>query len=229
MNLLKNEFFFFCLVPYWWSSFSNVFFFSFSEEVFISFFFSFWGLAVKDNSNALLSRLFRQHRTAIDLAFFSDFASWRSKLILFSFFFFPMLTSVEFSPQNTFFSPFFQLCLLHQRDIVSLWFVHAVFFFPLLFSRFVYFSFPLFSEIDARFCSFGTFNITFVAQHILYLFFPQPSAPTVALRLSTLFLSFSFCSVFLQPVFFFSRQATFSLSFDSLQWLFPSLLDRCSL
>lgn len=134
MNLLKNEFFFFCLVPYWWSSFSNVFFFSFSEEVFISFFFSFWGLAVKDNSNALLSRLFRQHRIAIDLAFFSDFASWRSKLILFSFFFFPMLTSVEFSPQNTFFSPFFQLCLLHQRDIVSLWFAHAVFFFsPSLF------------------------------------------------------------------------------------------------
>lgn len=160
------------------------------------------------------------------LLFFPDFASWRSKFILFSFFF-SMLTSAEFSPQNTFFSPFFQLCLLHQRGIVSLWFAHAVFF-PLLFSHFVYFSFPLFSEIDARFCSFGTFNSTFVAQHLLYLFFPQPSAPTVALRLSTLFWSFSFCSVFLQPVFFF-RQATFSLSFDSLQWLFPSLLDRCSL
>lgn len=203
-----------------------LFFFFWIGFYFILFFSFLGGLAVKDNSNALLSRLFRQHRTAIDLAFFSWFRFVKVQIYLI-FFFFSMLTSAEFSPQNTFFSPFFQLCLLHQRGIVSLWFAHAVFF-PLLFSHFVYFSFPLFSEIDARFCSFGTFNSTFVAQHLLYLFFPQPSAPTVALRLSTLFWSFSFCSVFLQPVFFF-RQATFSLSFDSLQWLFPSLLDRCSL
>lgn len=106
-------------------------------------------------------------------------------------------------PSKHFFLAFFPTVLTApERHSISLIRSCCFFFFPLLFSRFVYFSFPLFSEIDARFCSFGTFNITFVAQHILYLFFPQPSAPTVALRLPTLFWSFSFCSVFLQPVFF---------------------------